>query len=211
MSMFKPDGSVDPAALRNMTRAKYDECTQEAANRVTSGAARYVLGGPASSCNAAFAPEPTVRAQRWGAAQVLTATKTDVESDLLNLKRAPGRTGCGQYDPLHNDMNSAPRQPAREVSFPQVATRLQDPPTTLRGTGVNRWQWLCQNPQEGALLPFAHALSTRMAVKDAHVACLPRPVDQTPVLPAPLHTLPGPLSLIAGVDLPGGGSQAAFP
>lgn len=209
--MFKEDGSVNPAALRNMSRAKYDSGVQDAANRVTSGPVRYVLGGPAGYCNPVFVPEPTTRQQKWGAAQVATATKTDVESDLLNLAREPGRNGCGQYDPLRNAMNAAPRKPAREASFPQVATRLQDPPAAMRGVGVNRWEWLCQNPQEGALIPFAHSLSTRMAVKDAHVACLPRPVDQSSVLPVPLHSLPGVGALAPGVAVPGAGSQAPYP
>jgi hypothetical protein len=33
-------------------------------------------------------------------------------------------------------------------------SRLSNPPCNLRGTGWNRWEWLCLNPQERVEIPF---------------------------------------------------------
>lgn len=65
-------------------------------------------------------------------------------------------------------------------------TRTTNPPCTLRGTGFNRWEWLCKNPQS-SVVPFSEAarwgVSNRIVVKDNHRPCIPTPVDPTPVLP----------------------------
>ena len=58
----------------------------------------------------------------------------------------------------------------------QEDTRLSNPPCTLRGTGWNRWEWLCQDPQE-ELRPFDFNISNRIAAKDAHRPCIPIPIS----------------------------------
>jgi hypothetical protein len=50
-----------------------------------------------------------------------------------------------------------------------------DPPCTARGSGWNRWEWLCQNPQEGIMLPFDNLVTTRLAAKDSYRPCIPTP------------------------------------
>ncbi len=45
-------------------------------------------------------------------------------------------------------------------------TRLSNPPSTLRGTGWNRWKWLCQDPQERVLVPFDYEVDTRNTTRD---------------------------------------------
>ena len=36
-------------------------------------------------------------------------------------------------------------------------TKLSNPPCNLRGTGWNRWEWLCQNPQDKVEIPLHQA------------------------------------------------------
>lgn len=64
-------------------------------------------------------------------------------------------------------------------------TRISNPICTSRGTGVNRFQPLCLQPQDESrwLLPSECGISYRNVVKDNHVPCVPIPVDPTPLLP----------------------------
>ena len=66
---------------------------------------------------------------------------------------------------------------------PVEDTRLSNPPCTLRGTGINRWEWLCRNPQERVFVPFDFNISDKTLAKDNHRPCVPNPLDQTLVLP----------------------------
>ena len=62
-------------------------------------------------------------------------------------------------------------------------TRLSNPACNLRGTGWNRWEWLCLDPQERVLMPFDYNINNRLVVKDNHRPCIPKPIDVTPSLP----------------------------
>lgn len=66
---------------------------------------------------------------------------------------------------------------------PSEETRTSNPPCNLRGTGYNRWEWLCKNPQERIEIPFDYNISNRIIVKDNHRPCIPTPVDPEPLLP----------------------------
>lgn len=172
---------------RNWTRNRTDNCHITDDSRITTGPGRYTLEAPNTYCNATFAPEPTTRVQKWGSAQVTSYGKTDVESDLFNLNRGTSKEVCGLYDPKDNLMNAAPKKNIKEASFPQTYARLNDPPCTLRGSGWNRWEWLCQNPQENVMMPFDWYIPGRILHKDAHRPCIPTPLSPAPALPKPLH------------------------
>lgn len=66
------------------------------------------------------------------------------------------------------------------VDFPQCHldtedTRLSNPPATLRGTGINRFNPLCIDPQKNVLFPGEYQIPTRIVVKDNHRPCVPTP------------------------------------
>ena len=149
---------------RSMTRYRHDIGKMVENNEISTGPGRYVLGVPNAYGNAVFAPNPTVRMQKWGAAHDMSSTKTDVESDLLNFGRPTVRTTCGQYNPdtvVQRNLTAMP-----EADFPKTFERIIDPPCTLRDSGWNRWEWLCQNPQEGVMMPFEWNVDSRYAAKD---------------------------------------------
>jgi len=52
--------------------------------------------------------------------------------------------------------------------FPTEDTRLSNPSTNLRGTGWNRFNPLCKNPQENIDFPGTQQVSTRLLFKDNH-------------------------------------------
>jgi hypothetical protein len=58
-----------------------------------------------------------------------------------------------------------------------------NPPCTLRGTGWNRWEWLCRNPQDNALMPFDAYVDTSLVIKDNHRPTLACPIDQAIAMP----------------------------
>ena len=175
------------AALQNQAwnRRLYDGCKTSDDLRVTTGPGRYQLGMPPKYCDATFAPEPTIRQQAWGASLNANYIKTDVESDLFNINRPTTKTVCNQYNPATDKINQTPTTKAKEASFPQTLSRLVDPPCTGRSSGWNRWEWLCENPQEGVMMPFDNQVTTRLAAKDQFRPCIPKPIDSSAVLPAP--------------------------
>jgi hypothetical protein len=148
-------------------------------NEITTGPGRYALGVPNAYGNAVFAPNPTVRMQRWGAAHDMSSTKTDVESDLRNLQRPTTRAACGQYNPNTQVARTLTAMP--EEDFPQAHMRLVDPPCTLRGSGWNRWEWLCDNPQENVMIPFENNVDSIHAAKDTYYKRLGQPIEQTSI------------------------------
>jgi hypothetical protein len=163
-------------ADRAMTRYRHDVGKMVENNESSTGAGRWALGVPNAYGNATFAPNPTIRQQKWGAAHDMSSTKTDVESDLLNLGRPSARTQCGQFNPL-TDRRTLTAMP--EAEFPQTFARLFDPPCTLRGSGVNRWEWLCQNPQENVMMPFSWNTDTRHAAKDRYRPDIALPLERS--------------------------------
>jgi hypothetical protein len=169
-----------------MNRRTYDTCKSTDDLRLTTGPGRYQLGAPQQYCDACYAPEPTIRQQKWGATLNSSYTKTDVESDLFNINRPNSKAICNQYNPATNKMNAtAGSSTTKDCEFPQTHSRLVDPPCTLRSSGFNRWEWLCQNPQEGVMIPFDNLVTTRLAFKDSYRPCIPKPINSDNVLPAP--------------------------
>jgi hypothetical protein len=146
-------------------------------NEISTGPGRWALGVPNAYGNAAFIPTVTTINQRWGASHDMTSTKTDVESDLKNLGRPTVRTTCGQYQPEQGAAVAERLTAMPEADFPQTASHLVDPPCTLRGTGVNRWQWLCENPQENVMVPFDYLIDSRHAAKDAVYHAMDKPLE----------------------------------
>jgi hypothetical protein len=159
MSTYKLRGQH--TADRALTRVNADLDKMIENNEIATGPGRYALGVPNAYGNAAFAANPAVLNQKWGAAHDMSSTKTDVESDLRNLGRPSTRTVCGSYQPTTRSLTPMP-----EIEFPKTFERLVDPPCTLKGTGVNRWAWLGQNPQENVMMPFEWGVNTKLAAQD---------------------------------------------
>ena len=59
--------------------------------------------------------------------------------------------------------------------FQTEDTRQSNPPSTLRGTGINRFEPLCMNPQDQVMFPGDYQVPTRLVVKDNHRPCVPTP------------------------------------
>lgn len=170
---------------QSWNRRMYDTCKTTDDMKISTGPGRYQLSEPSQACGACYVPDPTIRQQKWGANTNADFIKTDVETDLWNINRPLSRNICGQYNPTDNIMNKSRMETPKTCEFSQVNTRLADPPCNLRSSGWNRFEWLCQNPQENVMLPFDNLVTTRLANKDSYRPCIPVPIGDTAVLPAP--------------------------
>jgi len=183
-----------------MNRLMFDGPTYAAQLKQSVGPGQYVLSAyVAPHCEPCTQTDPEVSAGfGLGVGDCRETALVDVESDLQNIGRKWTRAPSGQY----RGDGSAPATCASSRApdcrgIATVNTRLANPPCTLRGTGWNRWEWLCQDPQQHAttVLPFFANENTSLVLKDNH-----RPVLAKPIAPTALP--PGNRNLDASIGAP---------
>lgn len=83
------------------------------------------------------------------------------------------------------------RNPSDKWHFPECGklrteyTSISYPRCDIRGTGVNRFQPICLDPQHPSRWehPSEIGINYRMVAKDNNRPCIPKPIDQTLALP----------------------------
>lgn len=186
------------------TSLQQDPCSYQEKLKRSIGPGMYMLGTPANDCDECgkdIPNDPFLRWQSWGPGFCEFGSTVDVGSELRGLnykatKCAQNQYLPGRYTPAKEGIcNAKGQQDPRKCMAPTEATRLSNPPCTLRSTGWNRWEWLCYDPQDKAIIPFEWNTSYRIIAKDNHTACIPKPEDQTNEVAAskadPLKTLSG--------------------
>ncbi len=142
---------------------------------------------------------------------------TDSELKLLNYraskapqhqylpKRPNGRPSCKtgypgpeaggiQFELMDQDKFTNPSDKWHFPECPRLRTeytRVTYPNCDLKGTGVNRFQPICLDPQHPSRWehPSEIGINYRMVVKDNHRPCIPKPLDVNPSLPRPITNL----------------------
>ena len=189
---------------------KSDSCSYQEKLSRSTGPGMYMLTPPTNDdneCGRDIPSDPSLRFQSYGPGLCPVGSSIDTGSELLGLNRKNTKCAKEQFvdTPSSKACAIAGTQKARDCGTPQEASRLSNPPCTLRSTGWNRWEWLCYDPQERASVPFDYLVSNRIMVKDNHVPCLPNPSNQTNNLPA---TSADPLDTLSGwKPVPGTGAQ----
>ncbi len=164
----------------SFTKLRDDTCAYKHQLTESVGPGEYMIDRN-NRCNPCFVPSPTIRLGSYGAA-LCHKELIDVDSELMGLTRKASDCPSKQY--LPSDKPYCRAVPLKECnSLDEEATRISNPPCTLRCRGWNRWEWLCQNPQERVEVPFDWNINNRLVVKDNHRPCLPKPIDQTLALP----------------------------
>lgn len=173
----------------SFTRLDHDDCTYKHVLAESRGPGTYMIGTPRNDCTGCFFSAPGVFVDRYGAATCSEGV-VDVDSEVMNITRRASRCPSDKYIPGRDGMPCKAKLPAKDCSdfMGQEDTRLSNPPCTLRGTGWNRWEFLCRDPQESAFVPFDININNRMVVKDNHRPCIPEPIDQSDCLP-PLENI----------------------
>lgn len=195
----------------SFTNLSYDKGAYTSVLNQSVGPGVYRLGEPNTNCgenSQCYPYPPTVRLQRQGDSISSNKLLIDVDSELLGITRKLSEDPNKQFQPQCVDKvcssgescgqgvtgqcsGMKPGQRAgdqnlkhwKDCYIPAEDTRLSNPSCNLRGTGWNRFEWLCQNPQARVEIPFDYNISNRIVVKDNHRPCIPTPVDPTQALP----------------------------
>lgn len=164
----------------SFNRLNSDACQYKQMLNESIGPGHYQLGTP-PNCDPCVPDTPKMRLQRHGV--LYNFPLVDHESELFNIKNPSTKCPTKQYYP--SACNNGTPIGYGNCFKESDETRNSNPASNLRGTGWNRWEILCKNPQEKALVPFDFNISNRLIVKDNHRPCIPRPVDVRRSLPKP--------------------------
>jgi hypothetical protein len=158
----------------SLTSLGYDACNYRQTLRETMGPGMYFLGTPLPLRDACDGPE---------------GRRTDAGSELLGLPRRESRCSVDKYGGSGSGgLHCEPPAPlaVRDRHVASEGTRVSNPPSTLRGNGVNRWTPLCEQPQDHAIEPFSHVpYNDKRGAKDRHAPCDISPLDAGGILPPP--------------------------
>lgn len=170
---------------------RYDTGAYATDLKQSVGPGHYMLAtyGGLSHCDACMPQDTSTVAGASVVPQYPGGIIVDVESDLHNLTRKATRNPSGMYrgdggppgSPLLAKTSALLPPACKQIAA--VDTRLSTPSCTLRGTGWNRWEWLCQDPQDSAIRPFTAYVNTGILIKDNHRPHLATPIDPTLALP----------------------------
>jgi len=175
----------------NDTRLIYDNCSYTEKLKRTVGPGLYVLNTPNNDCGDCgknVSMDPSLRYQKYGPNTCTLKTAVDDSSELQGLNYKSSKCNTDQYIPgtysSKGNCDTNTFVNPRACFAPREDTRLSNPASTLRGTGHNRWEWLCTDPQEQALEEFDRIpVNYKMVSKDNHVPLIETPQDQSVFFP----------------------------
>lgn len=174
----------------SLTSLNNDICTYKTNLEQSIHSGNYMTGAPRIECTACFNIDPMTRigsgfaggsGGKYGDSVCENSKLIDVSSELLNITRRASNCPKDKFAPPVDVCNKVDLMDCKSIKSED--TRFSNPSSTLRGTGWNRWEWLCQNPQDNALRSFTNNVSNRIVVKDNHRPCIPNPINQSPAIP----------------------------
>lgn len=163
----------------SFNRLNYDMCQYKQTINESTAVGNYMLGTPSSSCEYCYPKPSSIRLQKAGNSINRSMPLVDIDSKLKNRNIQASKCIKESFTDLSN--NNLTHWPD---CFPEInESRTSNPASNLRGTGYDRWEYLCFNPQEKATIPFSTNISNRIVAKDNHRPCLPTLVDGSKSLP----------------------------
>ena len=172
----------------SFNRLKYDADDSRLSQSNSMKAASYYVQPPVLTTNC-LQENPRIINQHNGVSMPRDVDwrfytgPVDIESDLYNIHRVASRCPSKKYTPSNlntlgnNDFDGRTFDPEAMVKmvnfpcekFPTEDTRLSNPSCNLRGTGINRFEDLCLDPQSNIFIPTQVSLPSRMMAKDTYV------------------------------------------
>lgn len=168
----------------SFSRLNYDDDTYVTKLNETIGTGLYQIQTPRMGCNdkdcTFYAPGLILDKFDDGMCE---KELIDVDSELLGITRKDSRCPAKKYLPGEQPFCKA-KTLSRDCTFlAPEPTLLSNPKATNKETTANRWEWLCQNPQNKVLIPFDWNINNRLVVKLNHRPCISQPMDQSASLP----------------------------
>lgn len=164
----------------SFSRLNYDDGQYMHNLRESVGPGEYFIATPRVDCGSCYYPSPDVRIDHFGAGKCKQLI--DVDSEMMGITRKASNCPMDKFLPT-KDGHCVMKLGKDCMGLTVEETRLSNPPCTLRGTGWNRWEWLCQNPQDKVFIPFDYNVNERLLAKDNHRPCISNPIDQNSSLP----------------------------
>jgi hypothetical protein len=164
-----------PPNNSTFTGLKYDTGAYIQDVKESLGPFQYLMQTPNQHCTPCFPVDPTLRVGRSGVSLCPASKLVDLDSELHNRTRKLSHCPTEQFMPNGEDYcklsNLSDCKTLQANTFEH--SRLNNPACTLRGNGWNRWEWLCENPQNHAIREFQHSVNTGILFKDNHRPCIP--------------------------------------
>lgn len=170
-------------------RLKYDQGTYARDLKQSTDPLRYKLDPTFANRCSPCRPDEVGYISSNGVSLNTKQNLVDIDSQLRYKYRAT-KDPSQKYIPNCMGETCEAQSSNELLHFPQCDigtdyTRITNPNCTLKGTGINRFTPLYLNPQDESrwLHPGEVGINYRMVVKDNHVPCVPRPLDQSALLP----------------------------
>lgn len=165
----------------SFTRSRYDNCTYKHDLSETIGPGEYMTQTPHNCDNCAYyAPGVNFNGKGVG---LCSKQLIDVDSELLGITRRASQCPADKFLPKKDPYCKMVSNYKECTDLVPEPTLISNPKCTNKETTVNRWEWLCINPQKNALVPFDFNINNRIVVKDNHRPLIERPMDQSAALP----------------------------
>jgi hypothetical protein len=174
----------------SLSQLKYDDCAYTQTLKQSISPGDYMLQTP-RPCQPCFVASPGIMVGGYGAS--LCENLIDVDSELMNITRKASDCPSKKYLPGATQAVCGKLTHARECAEDLKVTNFLTPEDTLisnpkctnKERSVNRWEWLCRDPRERAIVPFPWFVANRIVVKDSHRPLMPELVDQSVAMPKP--------------------------
>lgn len=163
----------------SFSKLSYDNCAYEKSLNESMNIGHYMLNKPNTDCKNknCYNNNTALIQDKTGVGVSKHYPLIDVNSELLGLNmrhsECPSKRQIDNTYAINNKLDTC-------SSFGNAEdTLLSNPACTLRGTGWNRFDFLHEDPQEKAIMPFQRNIQNRLIVKDNHRPCLPNPIIDT--------------------------------
>ena len=166
----------------SFNRQSWDKCTYDTKLHQSVDSATYQINTPRPDCIACY-PNSLNQGQTGipFSKKCNSVPLVDIDSELRLKYKTLNKCSSTHHFPTDSPLTCAALKDCELI--PTETTRLSNPPCTLRGTGWNRWAWLCQNPQDNYQIPFLTNINSRQIVKDNHRPCVQKPAPTVPIFP----------------------------
>lgn len=149
----------------SFTRFHDDPSRIQKTNLEISAMNHYTFNVPNNTnSQSVFFNDPYLRMQKNGT--TLCRNMVDVESELLTINRNLCRDNINKNDYSKNQNYKMYIHPTNITKNITKQPRAINPAWMLRGTGINRNEYLFSNPQENIFIPFQAYLDTNILEKD---------------------------------------------
>ena len=161
----------------SFSRLNYDNCAYEKCLEESVNVGEYMLKQPKTT-DTCFFNSPYIRLNKGQVATCQNNHLIDIDSELMGLKRTASKCVKSKMP----ECKLSKLKTCDENFLSPEDTRISNPPCTLRGHGWNRWEYLCENPQDSAIVPFTTNINDKYLAKDNHKPLIPKVYDSTNLL-----------------------------